>query len=93
MQVKWHRLARQDLRQIRAYIAGDNPSAAAHMAQRILLAIDQLSTNPGIGRPGRVLDTRELVIAGTPYVAPYRVVGDTVVVLRVLHGAQRWPLT
>jgi toxin ParE1/3/4 len=90
MKVKWHRTARQDLRQVRGYIAADNPRAAAQMAQRILQAVDQLSANPGVGRPGRVRDTRELVIAGTPYLAPYTVVGDTVVILRVLHGAQRW---
>jgi toxin ParE1/3/4 len=91
MKVKWHRQARLDLRQVRAYIAEDNPKAAAQVAQRILQAIDRLSANPGIGRAGRVQDTRELVITGTPYLAPYTVVGDTVVILRVLHGAQRWP--
>ena len=90
MKVKWHRTARQDLRQVRGYIAADNPRAAAQIAQRILQAVDQVSANPGIGHPGRVRDTRELVIAGTPYLATYTVVGDTVVILRVLHGAQRW---
>lgn len=91
MIVRWHRRARQDLRKVRAYIAKENPRAAARIAQRILRAVGRLGENPGIGRPGRVLDTRELVVTGTPYLAPYRVVGDTIVILRVLHGAQRWP--
>lgn len=44
-----------------------------------------------MGRPGRVPGTRELVIANTPFLVPYRVKGDTVIVLRVFHGARRWP--
>ena len=43
------------------------------------------------GLPGRVDGTRELVIDRTPYIAAYRVAGVTVQILRVLHGAQRWP--
>jgi len=50
-----------------------------------------LADHPGIGRPGRVDGTRELVIPGLPYVIAYLHRGDTVTVLRVLHGAMRWP--
>jgi len=35
--------------------------------------------------------TRELVVSGTPYVLPYRIVGNTVHILRVFHSARRWP--
>ena len=38
-----------------------------------------------------IIGTRELIVAGTPYVIPYRVVGDDVEVLAVFHGARRWP--
>ena len=89
--MKWHRLARKDLRSIRAYIAKENPKAAERVAKSIRQAVDGLSDNPSIGRMGRVLHTRELVIVGTPYIAPYTVAGDMVIVLRVLHGAQSWP--
>lgn len=92
MQIKWHRKARQDLRDVRAYIVEDNPQAAAQVAARILRAVERLPDNPGIGRHGRVMDTRELVIAGTPYLVPYRVMGDVIVILRVLHGARQWPV-
>ena len=91
MQIKWHGKARQDLRNLRAYIAEDNPNAAAPVARSILQAVERLPDNPAIGRPGRVLDTRELVIAGTPYIVPYRIMGDVIVILRVLHGARKWP--
>jgi len=43
-----------------------------------------------MGRLGRVKGTRELVVSGTPYVICYRVEPDAVVILRLLHGAQKW---
>jgi toxin ParE1/3/4 len=50
-----------------------------------------LAEHPGMGRPGRVEDTRELVVTGLPYVVSYIHERDTVTVLRVLHGAMKWP--
>jgi toxin ParE1/3/4 len=50
-----------------------------------------LTRHTAIGRPERVIGTRELVIGGLPYIIPYRVrVGD-VEILRVLHTSRRWP--
>jgi toxin ParE1/3/4 len=40
---------------------------------------------------GRVRGTRQLIVVGTPYVVVYRIEPASVVILRVLHGAQRWP--
>ena len=91
MRVTWHRRARQDLRHIRAQIAAENPQAAQRVAQRILRAVALLAEQPGMGRVGRVSSTREFVITDTPYIAAYQIVEDTLVILRVLHGAQRWP--
>jgi toxin ParE1/3/4 len=47
--------------------------------------------NPRIGRPGRVPESRELVVAHTPYIVPYRLRPGTIEVLGVYHGARRWP--
>ena len=91
MCVTWHRRARQDLRHIRSQIAAENPQAAQRVAQRILRAVALLAEQPGMGRVGRVSGTREFVITDTPYIAAYQIVEDTLVILRVLHGAQRWP--
>jgi toxin ParE1/3/4 len=44
---------------------------------------------PERGRPGRVTGTRELVVA--PYLIAYRIRPNAVQILRVLHGARRWP--
>jgi toxin ParE1/3/4 len=58
---------------------------------RIRVQVEGLVQFPESGRPGRIEGTRELVIQRTPYIAAYRITGNTVRILRVLHGAQQWP--
>jgi len=91
MNIAWSPTARADLRHIEAYIAERNPRAAAKVAQAILAGVEGLQRFPGVGRPGRVPDTRELVISNTPYIVPYRVVGQKIDIIAVIHGARRWP--
>ena len=91
MIVRWSLLARQDLQALRAYIARENPAAAARVARRISVAADRLAQYPHLGRAGRQAGTRELVIPRTPYVVIYVVFEDRLEIVRVLHGAQRWP--
>ena len=79
------------LEDIRDWIAVDKPAAAVRMMTRIRMAVERLAPLPGAGRPGRVPGTRELVISGTPYIVPYRVKGDAVQIITILHSAQRWP--
>lgn len=93
MDIIWSARARQHLREITAYIAQDNPDAADRMAERILAATERLSAHPHLGRPGRIDGTRELVVGGTPYIVPYRVRGDRVNIIAVLHGKRQWPRT
>jgi len=83
--------ALRDLEEVGDYIARDNPAAADRVVTSILDQVESLTTHPHIGRPGRVSETRKLAIADTPYIVPYRVRGDDVQVLAVLHGARRWP--
>lgn len=91
MRVKWLRTALANLEAEAEYIANDNPAAAARLVAKINRAVRDLRHHPAMGRPGRVLGTRELVIPGTPYIVPYRVRNDVVEVLRVFHAARRWP--
>jgi toxin ParE1/3/4 len=35
--------------------------------------------------------TRELVIANTAYIVPYRVSGKRLQILRVYHSSRKWP--
>jgi toxin ParE1/3/4 len=91
MTLRWTASALSDLEAIGDYIARDNPSAAAKTVTHIFTQVDRLATHPHLGRAGRVPETRELIVGGTPFVVPYRVRGDTVEVLAVLHAARRWP--
>ena len=73
------------------YIADRNPSAALKVGAAVIGSIDRLREFPFLGRSGRAQGTRELVVSGTPYVVIYRVRSNSVLILRLLHGAQRWP--
>jgi len=61
------------------------------MAGIVARNTSMLASWPEIGRPGRVPKTRELAIVGTPFVAIYRIVDERVEIIRLLHGAQKWP--
>ena len=91
MSLRWTKPALRDLEEIGDFIARDNVLAAAETVATILDAAEALATHPQLGRAGRIAGTRELVVAQTPFVVPYRVVGDDVQILAVFHGARRWP--
>ena len=90
MRVVWLRRAVRNLDAILAYISRDNPVAARHLVRAIRHQVDLLASQPELGRPGRVVGTRELVVHEN-YALPYRVAGDQVEILCVQHSRQRWP--
>jgi addiction module RelE/StbE family toxin len=87
MKVRIMRRAEGDLRRIARYIEIDNPTAARAVVERVLERCADLADFPQQGRPAE-RGRRELVVTGTPYLAVYRIVGDEVQVLRVVHGRQ-----
>lgn len=91
MRVRWLREASRNLSEEAAYIAAEDLAAARLVVQRSLTAVETLKSQPSIGRPGRVPGTRELVVARTPYLVPYRVRGDVIEILRVFHTSRRLP--
>jgi len=91
MRVSWLHTALRNLNDEAEYIALDDPRAAQLVVGRVLAAVSMLAEQPGLGRPGRVPGTRELVVTKTRYVVPYRVRGDVVEVLRVFHTSRRLP--
>lgn len=92
MTLNWSPEALQDLSDIRAYISQDNPGSANTVVARIVAIVGELlPANPEIGRIGRVSGTRELVIANTPFVVPYRIRNENIDILRVYHAARMWP--
>jgi toxin ParE1/3/4 len=92
MRVRWLNRALANPDDIGGNIAKDDPLAAARTVLHILDSVDAMvaSSNVHMGRPGRAAVTRELVV--TPnYPVPYRIRGEVVEVLRVMHARQRWP--
>jgi len=91
MHLVWTEPALRDLASVRAYVALDNPSAAARQINLVLQAAETLVRFPNIGHPGRRPGTRELGVSRTHYLLPYRITPNCIEILRVLHGRQRWP--
>lgn len=87
----WSDKALSDLAAIRDYIYRDSPGTARESVLRILRLVENLVEQPGIGRPGRISGTRELVISGSPYMVPYRVKENAIEILSVIHSARKWP--
>jgi addiction module RelE/StbE family toxin len=91
MRVRWTTDAADDLERICDYIARDRPDSARRVAQSVVERIGSLETFPRLGRVGRVPGTREITFPPLPFVAIYELREEQMIVLRILHGAQRWP--
>lgn len=91
MILEWLPAAIEDRMSAFSYIEQDSPRAAAENDTRLVEAILRLVDFPHAGRPGRVAETRELVITGTAYLAVYRIVDKRIVIIRLFHAAQDWP--
>ena len=89
MPIQWTQRARRQFLAIIDAVLEDNPSAAERVYDAIMDSVSRLVTFPEMGR--RVPGTRELVIASQPYIVAYRIRGQTIHILAVLHGAQKWP--
>lgn len=91
--VKFSASSLKDLKSIQEYICEDNREAAKEIVAHIIEKIETVIVpNPGVGRAGRVLRTRELVISKYPYIVPYQVREDVIYILRVLHTSRKWKL-
>ena len=91
MRLRWTPLAADDLTTICDYIHKDSPAAALRVARTVYQGIQTLRQFPDRGRIGRVVGTRELVFPGLPYIAVYERQQDAIWILRIIHGAMRWP--
>ena len=89
MQIIWLKTALKNLNEIAEYIPQESAQAASQVVETIETQVSLLATQPALGRPGRVLGTRELVISNTHYIVPYRIKNDTVEILRVFHTSRR----
>jgi plasmid stabilization system protein ParE len=93
MRVEWLRTALKNLDDEAAYIAIENPNAAADFVQAILASVEHLARFPAIGREGRIPGTREWFLPDRPFLIPYRVRQGRLQVLRVFHTRRLAPIT
>ena len=91
MQVVWLKNALNNLDEIAEYISQESSQAAQQVVGLIVEQVNQLAAQPAIGRPGRVVGTRELVISNSHYLVPYRIINNQVEILRVFHTSRRLP--
>jgi toxin ParE1/3/4 len=89
MRIEWDARAVRDLQEIRAFIAADKPTAAAHVAEQIKTSVRRLSEFPLMGRQTKHPDIRVLTLTGIPYVVYYHLLADAVEILGIFHGARR----
>lgn len=85
----WRPLAIGDRDAIMVYIAQDNPTAAIDLDLEFEAKAESARQRPKLYKAGRIKGTREIVVRPN-YVMVYRVTGNLVEVLRVLHAAQQW---
>jgi toxin ParE1/3/4 len=91
VEIAWTLNALEDLENLRLYLEEQAGRGVMHSeARRIWESTARLASFPASGRPGRVPDTRELVVP--PYIIPYRVRDGRVEILDVFHSAQNWRL-
>lgn len=91
MQLRWTEEATKDLEHIADYLLLHARNRAPELVRAVYDAPSTLLTFPNRGRLGKREGTRELVLTPLPYIVVYKVLADTVCVVRILHGAQQWP--
>lgn len=91
MKIRWTEGANNNLDHVAEYIAENNPPAAIATVNKIIETAQMLADYPAVGKRGRELGTRELVVAGLPYIVIYTVQREGLVILRVLHTSMKYP--
>ena len=91
MRLRWTPPALDHIAEIHDHIAEHSPKAAMRVVAQIRKDARLLLDQPGMGRPGRVEGTRELVVSRYPFIIAYRLDGNEIPVLAIIHTARRWP--
>lgn len=92
-QIRFLRIAEEDLIEIISYIALDNPTAAEKFAEKIENKIALLETDPFLGKRPREIEFKNLnylyLIIGD-YLVFYTIEDKTVFIHRILHSARNY---
>ena len=88
MKVVWSEPAVADLSAIHDYIARDSPHYARRFVARLIAAVDLLESFTEMGRIVPEGDGRHRELILRPYRIIYRVEGQEVFVVTVVHGSR-----
>jgi plasmid stabilization system protein ParE len=88
MRIRWTLPAAADLETIKHYLDLHFPHFSFSTLRQLYDGIRSLKSMPERGRIGFKPGTREIMFPPLPYIVSYRVVGQTVEILRIHHGAQ-----
>ena len=92
--VRFLQEAMDDLEEIILYVAQHNRAAALRLHDKIIEKANDLSVFPKRGRPvpdRKMADAGYRMLAVKPYIAFYRIIGRTVFIYKVVHGASNYP--
>lgn len=89
--IKYTTIAVDDMDEIFSYISKDNVASAEALLERITSGISGLAEFPNMGS---VLSDEEYTLVNSgyrfivihPYLIFYRIIGNTIVIHRILHG-------
>jgi toxin ParE1/3/4 len=71
-----------------AYLSERNPRAADAFLDEVEKTVTLIAVFPEIGRKRRLPEIRSFRLQRFPYVVFYRIEPDSVVLLRIVHGAR-----
>lgn len=91
LNIKFTKLAVEDLNNGYDHIYSDNRSAARDVIVRIRSTLVLLAAQPFIGHPGRVEGTYEFYVLNTPFIVVYILEKDDLVVVSLLHTSRQYP--
>jgi toxin ParE1/3/4 len=88
MKLRFRPNALRDLEEIQDYIVEDNPAAAGRLVGFLRKTCVFLADNPYAGRPRPELRPDLRSFAARRYVILYRLLGDTLEIVNVVHGSR-----
>lgn len=85
----WTKKALANLEAELDYYGRINPHLAKELSTIIKDALLSISNMPAIGRPGKKIGTRELVLNKYPYILAYRVRNHVLEILTIVHQKRK----
>lgn len=90
LKIQETKLALANLDEIASYYEQQQSGLGYRFANYYYKQLNALKSMPNIGRSGKVMGTRELVLRKFPYLVVYRVRDEFVQILRIFHQHRKF---